>query len=297
MQDDPTHHTHSSMPDEPRLADLVPRPFDWKVVGLLTLTCVVLTGSAYWARFDRADKARQDVLAAVGLDHAERQLAADDAQPPTWTKRMFLRIAAFSDRCANDLRHGPNSQLHKLQYWCGSLFAFYFILPALFIRLVLREHLRDYGLKLQGWYRGAWVYAVAFGIVFPLVWWFGKTAGFMKMYPFYKMAGRSWGDFLAWEAAYAAQFFAVEFFFRGVLVHGLKHRFGVYSIFVMTIPYTMIHFGKPAPETFGAIIAGVFLGGLSLWTRSVWMGVLIHVSVAVSMDIVALRNSGRWEVF
>ena len=41
----------------------------------------------------------------------------------------------------------------------------------------------------------------------------------------------------------------LEFFFRGFILHGTKQRFGFYAIFVMIIPYCMIHFGKPIVET------------------------------------------------
>ena len=47
-------------------------------------------------------------------------------------------------------------------------------------------------------------------------------------YPFYKHAGDSWADFLGWESVYILQFFALEFFFRGFLLHGLKHRTDVH---------------------------------------------------------------------
>ena len=61
----------------------------------------------------------------------------------------------------------------------------------------------------------------------------------------------------------------------------------------MTVPYCMIHFGKPMPETFGAIGAGVVLGFMSLKTRSIWLGAMLHVAVAWSMDAAALwRDCG-----
>ena len=85
---------------------------------------------------------------------------------------------------------------------------------------------------------------------------------------------------------------SLEFFFRGFLVHGLKRRFGFYCIVIAVMPYCMIHFGKPMPETLGAIFAGLALGTLSLFTRSIWLGVAIHVSVAVSMDLIALWYRG-----
>jgi membrane protease YdiL (CAAX protease family) len=93
---------------------------------------------------------------------------------------------------------------------------------------------------------------------------------------------------------YLFQFFCLEFFFRGFVVHGLKKRFGYYAVFMMTIPYCMIHFGKPMPETIAAIIAGVILGTLSLKSRTIWMGVIIHYSVAIAMDFSALWQKGYW---
>jgi membrane protease YdiL (CAAX protease family) len=93
-----------------------------------------------------------------------------------------------------------------------------------------------------------------------------------------------------WEALYAAQFLALEFFFRGFLLQGLRRALGANAIFVMLVPYCMIHFGKPLPETLGAIGAGLILGTLAMRTRSIWGGVLIHVGVATTMDVLALRG-------
>jgi membrane protease YdiL (CAAX protease family) len=50
----------------------------------------------------------------------------------------------------------------------------------------------------------------------------------------------------------------------------------------------MIHFRKPLFETIGAVIAGSALGVLSLRTRSILGGFLIHVAVAISMDVAAI---------
>ncbi|MCA9147548.1 MAG: CPBP family intramembrane metalloprotease, partial [Planctomycetales bacterium] len=83
---------------------------------------------------------------------------------------------------------------------------------------------------------------------------------------------------------------ALEFFFRGFMIHGTKRQFGPYCVLVMMVPYCMIHFTKPLPETFGAIIAGVVLGLMSLKTRSIWLGAALHIAVAWSMDVAALLS-------
>lgn len=76
------------------------------------------------------------------------------------------------------------------------------------------------------------------------------------------------------------------------MVFGLEKNFGIYSIFISTIPYCMIHFGKPFPETIGAVIAGIVLGYLSLKSRSVIPGFILHCTVGVGMDLAALWQKG-----
>ena len=49
----------------------------------------------------------------------------------------------------------------------------------------------------------------------------------------------------------------------------------------MVVPYCMIHYGKPYLEAGAAIIAGVVLGSLSMRTRSIWAGFLVHGTVAI----------------
>ncbi|HBE82011.1 MAG TPA: hypothetical protein DDW24_04420 [Blastocatellia bacterium] len=129
----------------------------------------------------------------------------------------------------------------------------------------------------------------------PLVYLMSLTSGFAAKYPFlhiYNGEPYIGTTLLLWELIYFLQFFGLEFFFRGFLVHSLKPSLGLYSIFVMTVPYCMIHFGKPAAETFSAIIAGIFLGWLSYRNGSIWLGLILHCAVAFSMDIFALFNKG-----
>ena len=183
-----------------------------------------------------------------------------------------------------------NEQLSDLANWVFILFTFYFIVPVLLIKLFFKENLSDYGLKWKGAFKDYWIYLVMLCVMVPLVAFFSATASFQARYPFYDLAPgeRLYPNFWIWEALYFVQFFALEFFFRGFMVHGLKHRFGAYSVLVMTIPYCMIHFGKPLPETIAAIIAGLILGMLSLRTGSILLGVCIHYSVGLMMDLAAL---------
>ncbi len=192
-------------------------------------------------------------------------------------------------------------RLGEYVYWVGFRVVFFFVLPALLIVSLPGERLREYGLSFKDFWKHLPIYGILFLIVLPAVIAVSFTDSFANHYPFYKPwqnaahpRGLGWHDLLIWEVLYMLQFFSLEFFFRGFLLHSLKRSLGAYAVFVMAVPYCMIHFGKPMPETLGAVAAGVVLGTLALRTGSIWAGVMIHVSVAWSMDFLALLQTGRF---
>jgi hypothetical protein len=189
--------------------------------------------------------------------------------------------------------HGRHqrSGLIEFAWWSGWRVLGFFLLPALVIKVLLRGKILDHGLQTRGFWGHAWIYVGFFAYVLVAVLVVSYDDHFQTYYPFYEQASRSWFDFWTWELLYAAQFFSLEFFFRGFWLKASKNAMGSHAIYAMVGPYCMIHFGKPFPETLAAILAGVVLGTLALRTRSIWAGFLIHVSVALSMDVAALLQT------
>jgi membrane protease YdiL (CAAX protease family) len=187
-----------------------------------------------------------------------------------------------------------HAELVRHGYWAFGQIVAYVLVPLPVIVLVFRRSPRDYGLKLRGVLANWWVYALMYLVMLPLLIWLSGNDRFLRTYPFYRLAdGESlWPGLILWELIYALQFVALEFFFRGFLVHGTKRRFGVYAVFAMAFPYCMIHFGKPMPETLGAIVAGIVLGFMSLKTGSVGMGAALHIAIAWTMDGLAIWRAG-----
>ncbi len=190
-----------------------------------------------------------------------------------------------------------NVRLAQLTLWSLWQVFTYAVIPALVVRIVLRKRLRDFGAKVRGMTSGWWVYVVMFVVIMPAVLWASTTESFQRTYPFFKpsadgsptvLTDAYWSRFWIWQVLYGLQFVSLEFFFRGFMLHGTRARLGPYSILVMMVPYCMIHFGKPLPETIGAIIAGTVLGFMSLKTRSVWLGAVLHIAVALTMDLLAI---------
>ena len=208
-------------------------------------------------------------------------------------RAMSFEIPALLNGLSPDLGAGAQRYARLIENltWSLGCSFFYLVVPALVVKLVFRERLRDVGLSPRGFIRHLWIYAVLFAPVALLVWAVSYSEAFQARYPFY---GQPFAiaDFVVWECAYALQFFSLEFFFRGFLLNGLRAKLGHYAIFLMVLPYMMIHFQKPFLETLGAIVAGTVLGTLALRTRTIWGGVAIHVAVAVSMDVAALLQKG-----
>jgi membrane protease YdiL (CAAX protease family) len=175
-------------------------------------------------------------------------------------------------------------------WWSGARVVTYVVIPVITIILMPGERIRDYYVSFRGFLPHLWVYVGLYLLVLPFVLLVSTQDQFLTTYPFYKYSNQSLGHFLRWEVLYAVQFLSLEFFFRGYMLQGLRHKFGYGAIFVMIVPYCMVHYPKPLPETIGAILAGIALGTLAMKTRSIWGGVLIHVGVALTMDWLAVAQ-------
>lgn len=188
-------------------------------------------------------------------------------------------------------RSSPYQQLYSLAWWGLWHLVCYLLLPWLVIRYVFRERLCQHGL---GWgtvhQHWRW-YLLLLSPILVFVVLVSFRHDFVNHYPFYRFAYRSWAEFLVWEIIYLSQFVFLEFFFRGFMLRSLRPSIGVNAIFVMCVPYLMIHFPKPWLEATGAILFGLFLGMLALRSRSIWGGVGVHAGVALSMDVAALLQS------
>jgi len=202
------------------------------------------------------------------------------------TNATFAELVPFDKR----LYTRDEWDLMARAWWCGVRIVTYVAIPMVTIVLMPGERVRDYYLSFDGFLRHLWIYVGLYLVVLPFVFIGATQDQFLATYPFYRYSNQSLGHFLRWEVLYAAQFVALEFFFRGYMLKGLSHKFGYGAIFVMIVPYCMVHYPKPLPETLGAILAGIALGTLSMRTRSIWGGVLIHVGVALTMDWLAVAQ-------
>jgi uncharacterized protein len=191
---------------------------------------------------------------------------------------------------------GPRDYAHYhllcLVHWVGCCLIGYVLIPCLYLRM-MGQRIRDMYLGAGELGKHLKVYIFLYLLVITPVILVSFSEEYQRIYPFYPDAGRSIFDLITWEICYGIQFFALEFMFRGVMLSGLKKWLGLGAVFVMVVPYCMLHFMKTGSESLGAIIAGVVLGCLAMKYRSIWGGVLLHWLVAITMDVLSLLQQGK----
>ncbi len=183
--------------------------------------------------------------------------------------------------------------LYAQGWWTFIHLIGYVVIPLIIIKGCFKERLALYGVQRGDTYRYRLHYLALAAPIVVFAFFASFRADFSHTYPFYSLASRSYFDLLVWECLYIMQFVALEFFFRGFFLHSLQPALGFNRIAVMSIPYLLIHFPKPWLEAFGALPFGLLLGWLALRSRSMWGGVAVHVTIALSMDFFAIWRSGH----
>jgi membrane protease YdiL (CAAX protease family) len=236
--------------------------FDLRPAVMLGMAAIILTLQEYYGGRSTYDEVIRPWLAKQELVHHHAR----------------IKLAKYDE-------------LYGYAWWGFSRFAGYVLIPFPVYKFIFpKDNLLDMGLRVRGFREHAWIYILCLSLVLPALWLVSRQPDFGTYYPFYKGATRSYFDLMLWEAIYFAQFLGLELFFRGLWLGALRRSLGSGAIFSMCVPYCMIHFGKPYLEANGAILAGIVLGSLSMRTKSIYAGFLVHITVALTMDLIALSH-------
>ena len=169
-----------------------------------------------------------------------------------------------------------------------------FIIPVLILKLTIDRKVEGiYGLTRNSEHLQA--YLMLFLIILPFIILVSFAPDFMSAYPQYKpwLTGNifelpKWLHASFYEISYTLDFVNTELLFRGMLVIGMASTLGRKSVLPMVAMYVAIHFGKPMGETISSIFGGYILGALAYQTRHIWGGVIVHICIALSMEIMGL---------
>lgn len=165
----------------------------------------------------------------------------------------------------------------------------YTVFLSLFYFFVEKDKNNFYGLTTRGF---NWrPYAIMLLIMVPLIALAATQPDFLKAYPRFKthyFKVDYWYYFRLYEPFYMMGFIMIEWLFRGFLIIGLVHLLGHRAILPAAAFYCVFHFGKPLGECISSFFGGYILGVFAYYSRSIWGGIIVHMGIALLMDLAAL---------
>ncbi len=166
-------------------------------------------------------------------------------------------------------------------------FGLFFVLPALYVKLVMKRPLTDFGLGLGDIKTGLKILAFLVPVAVLVTYLGSFKPDVRSEYPLAHSLLTDQSHLIYYELAYIVFYYiAWEFYFRGVLLFGLKDRFGVINaILIQTISSCLVHIGKPESEIIGSILAGIIFGIIAYRTRSIWYVFILHILLGVLTDL------------
>ena len=129
-------------------------------------------------------------------------------------------------------------------------------------------------------------------LVIPLAYFSAKKPKNLQNYP--QIRAKLWTrktlfiNLLGW----ALYLFGYEFLFRGVLFIPLEDALGVWPAIAINVAlYSATHIPKGLDETLGAIPLGVVLCLLTLASGTIWIAFIVHLAMAWTNSITALKHN------
>ncbi len=154
---------------------------------------------------------------------------------------------------------------------------------------ILGENLKRFGFQLGDIKTGAKFILVLFLLVLPVFIFGARRAEFKSYYPFYPEARTNIWIFFYYAFILRAVYMLVwEFFFRGYITFGLFPAFGYWTILIQTIPFGIMHIGKPMLEVYGSFITGAVLGYVAIKSKSFVPCFILHWLSAVVFDVLVM---------
>jgi membrane protease YdiL (CAAX protease family) len=136
----------------------------------------------------------------------------------------------------------------------ATVLIYYLLIPLAAGFLLFRDKPWDYGIRIGRWKSAMILTAVCLAAMALILYGVGKMPDFRSYYHRYAI---DWPELLLDNALFM---FAWEFLLRGYMLFGLEKSIGKSAIFVQTIPFVLLHFGKPFLETLACIPGGFILG-------------------------------------
>ncbi len=149
----------------------------------------------------------------------------------------------------------------------------------------------EFGLRIGDARAGRRLLAWAMPLAALLAWLASYDPAFQATYPLGRPAWDAPGGVAGYLGAYALYYLGYEFLFRGLLLFGLRERFGdAGANLVQTALSAVFHLGRPEAEAFASLAAGPVFGWAALRTNSFLYGFLAHLVLGAGLDLFLLAR-------
>lgn len=189
------------------------------------------------------------------------------------------------------------------RYLVGNIMGLLWV-PLLSIFFFFRDNLENYGMRLPENPKVTWIgTGVCMLVIAAILYFPSKWPQFQHYYPIFQNfmnaddVFRKPNPFMAdlgkmffAETSYGLYMFCWEFFFRGYLTIGMSKAFGIWAVLIQTIPFTLLHVGKPIEEVVASFFAGLALGLIAYYSRSFLPAFVLHYWVSLVFDIMVILN-------
>ncbi len=179
-----------------------------------------------------------------------------------------------------------NFQIHEEFTGWVLMYTFLFSVIPILIALLLKIRFNEIGLSLDSWKKFLPVSLMILILSSPFVA-YASTREDFKNYPVWN-PGLPQLSLLVIESIILLSMFNTEFFFRGYFLFSLEARFGNWAILFQSIPYSLVHIGKPSLEVPYSFLAGLVFGYIALRYRSVFPSLLVHWGGSAFLDILII---------
>ena len=171
--------------------------------------------------------------------------------------------------------------------------SFLFILPLLYVKIVLKDKMRNFGFQLVSWKEGFWFMPlnfIVFGIFVYLVF---KYTSFKDTYLLgnFQFVKNFWYLFFYEFVVVNIFVFFYELFFRGFVMFYFRKKFGIISVFLQFIFFLMFFWmmGRANLDGIFYIIAAPLAGLIAYRSKSLVYSYFFSIIVLVAVDIIYLK--------
>lgn len=174
------------------------------------------------------------------------------------------------------------------------------VVPAIVFSIVIPKFsLADYGLTFHSetnlttlW----WTLGLG-AVIIPMNYFAARRPKTFGMYP--QIRAKFWDKPLIFKysLSWCAYLFGYELLFRGFLFIPLVDTLGVWPAIAVNIAlYVATHIPKGLDETIGAAPLGLVLCLITLQTQTIWVAFVVHVFLALSNSLFALKFHPEFKV-